>query len=91
MGNVLAFCEFTEEGLRSSALANLAFARTAAQAHGGEVIAVLIGAGAKAVGPAAAKYAPTVVVVGAPAAASHAGLGVEYRFTTAPDTNAPMK
>jgi len=63
MGNVLAFCEFTDGALRSSALANLAFARQAAQAHGGEVIALLVGAGAKAVGAAAAKYAPTVVVV----------------------------
>jgi electron transfer flavoprotein alpha subunit len=72
MGNVLAFCEFTPEGgLRSSALANLAFARQAAQAHGGEVIALLIGAGAKAVGPAAAKYAPTVIVVDDPGLAHY--------------------
>lgn len=63
MGNVLALCEFSEESLRSSALANLAFARTAAQAHGGSVVALLIGAGAKAASGAAATYAPSVVVV----------------------------
>jgi electron transfer flavoprotein alpha subunit len=63
MGNVLAFCEFTGAQLRSSALSNLAFARLAAEAHGGEVIALLIGHGAAAAGPEAAKYAPKVVVV----------------------------
>ena len=66
MGNVLAFCEFIGAQLRSSALANLSFARQAAQAHGGEVIALLVGAGATAAGPAAARYAPRVVVVDAP-------------------------
>src|SRR5688572_10476773 len=63
MGNVLAFCEFADGALKSSALSNLAFARTAAAAHGGEVVALVIGAGAKAAAAAAAKYAPTVVVV----------------------------
>lgn len=63
MGNVLAFCEFEGASLRSSALSNLAFARTAAQAHGGEVIALLIGAGAQAAAGSAAKFAPKVVVV----------------------------
>jgi electron transfer flavoprotein alpha subunit len=63
MGNVLAFCEFNGSTLRTSALANLAFARVAAAAHGGEVIALLVGAGAQAAGAAAAKYAPKVVVV----------------------------
>jgi electron transfer flavoprotein alpha subunit len=63
MGNVLAFCEFNGSALRTSALANLAFARTAAQAHGGEVIALLVGAGAQAAGAAAAKFAPKVTVV----------------------------
>ena len=63
MGNVLAFCEFTGAQLRSSALSNLSFARAAAAAHGGEVVALLIGAGAAAAGPEAAKYAPKVVVV----------------------------
>src|SRR4051812_49456131 len=75
MGNVLAFCEhiITPAGgqLRSSALANLSFARQAAQAHGGEVIALLVGAGAAAAGPEAAKYAPRVVVVDAPALAHY--------------------
>jgi electron transfer flavoprotein alpha subunit len=60
MGNVLAFCEFSGAQLKSSALANLAFARQAAQAHGGNVVALLVAAAA---GPAAAKLAPKVVVV----------------------------
>ena len=63
MGNVLAFCEFSGAALRSSALSNLAFARTAATAHGGDVIALLVGAGAQAASADAAKYAPKVVVV----------------------------
>ncbi|HET9623635.1 MAG TPA: electron transfer flavoprotein subunit alpha/FixB family protein [Kofleriaceae bacterium] len=63
MGNVLAFCEFSGAQLKSSALANLAFARQAADAHGGSVVALLVGAGAAAAGPEAAKFAPKVVVV----------------------------
>ncbi|HTL36435.1 MAG TPA: electron transfer flavoprotein subunit alpha/FixB family protein [Kofleriaceae bacterium] len=63
MGNVLAFCEFQGDALRTSALANLAFARQAAQAHGGDVVALLVGAGAQAASANAAKYAPKVVVV----------------------------
>ena len=63
MGNVIAFSEFNEGQLRSSALANIAFARQAAQAHGGEVIALLIGQGAQAAAPHAAKFAPKVIVV----------------------------
>jgi len=71
MGNVLAFCEFNGAQLKSSALSNLAFARLAAQAHGGEVIALVIGAGAAAAGPEAAKYAPKVVVVDDPGLAHY--------------------
>jgi len=63
MGNVLAFCEFSEGNLRTSALANLAFARDAAKAHNGEVIALLVGPGAAGAGAAAAKYAPKVITV----------------------------
>src|ERR1700689_5534576 len=63
MGNVLAFCEFTGGALRSSALANIAFARAAATAHGGEVIALVVGVGAQAAGAPAAKFAPKVIVV----------------------------
>ena len=63
MGNVLAFCEYNGEQLRTSALANLTFARQAAQAHGGEVIAALVGQGAQAAAPNAAKFAPKVIVV----------------------------
>ena len=63
MGNVLALCEFQGAALRSSALANLSFARTAATAHGGDVVALLVGPGAQAASAAAAKLAPKVVVV----------------------------
>jgi len=63
MGNILALCEFNGPTLRSSALANLSFARTAATAHGGEVVALLVGVGAMAASSDAAKYAPKVIVV----------------------------
>ena len=63
MGNVLALCEFQDAQLRSSALSNLAFARQAATAHGGEVIALLVGHGAQAASAHAAKFAPKVIVV----------------------------
>ena len=63
MGNVLAFCEFTGSSLRSSALSNLTFARQAAEKHGGDVVALLIGKGAGDAGPDAAKYAAKVIVV----------------------------
>lgn len=63
MGNVIAFCEFNGPALRSSALANIAFARAAAHAHGGDVVVLLIGAGAQAASAEAAKYAPKVVIV----------------------------
>jgi electron transfer flavoprotein alpha subunit len=63
MGHVLAFCEFSGSLLRTSALSNLTFARQAASAHGGEVIALLVGPGAAAAGAAAAKYAGKVLTV----------------------------
>ena len=63
MGNILAFCEFNGAALRSSALSNLTFARQAATAHGGEVVVLLVGAGAQAASAHAAKYAAKVVVV----------------------------
>ncbi len=63
MGNVLAFCEFTGSSLRSNALSNLAFARAAAEKHGGEVIALLVGKDASAAGADAARYAGKVVTV----------------------------
>ncbi len=67
MGNVLTFCEFADGNLRSSALSTLTFARAAATAHGGEVIALLVGAGAAAAGANAAKYAAKVITVEDPA------------------------
>ncbi len=63
MGNVLAYCEFTGGQLRTSALSNIAFARLAAKNHGGDVIAVLVGAGSGAAGAHAAKFAPKVITV----------------------------
>jgi electron transfer flavoprotein alpha subunit len=66
MSNVLAFCEFQDGALRTSALSNLAFAREAAKAHGGEVVILLVGHGAQAASAAAAKYAGKVVVVDDP-------------------------
>jgi len=71
MGNVLALCEFSGAQLKSSALSNLAFARLAATAHGGEVVALLVGAGASAAGPEAARFAPKVVVVDDPGLAHY--------------------
>ena len=63
MGNILAFCEYTGSGLRSSALANIALARTAAELHSGDVIILLMGKGASAAADNAAKYAGKVIVV----------------------------
>jgi electron transfer flavoprotein alpha subunit len=71
MGNVLAFCEFSGSQLRTSALSNLTFARQAAGAHGGEVIILLVGAGAAAAGAHAAKYAGKVVTVDDPGLAHY--------------------
>jgi len=78
MGNVLAFCEFGDGALKASALSNLTFARAAAAAHGGDVIALLIGVGAAAAGPAAAKYAKKVITV------EHGDLGHYLAETYAP-------
>jgi len=71
MGNVLAFCEFQSGQLRTSALANLSFARQAAHHHGGDVVALLVGPGAAEAGPAAAKLAPKVITVEDPGLAHY--------------------
>jgi electron transfer flavoprotein alpha subunit len=63
MGNVLAFCEFSDGALKASALSNLTAARTAAQFHGGVVVVLLVGAGAGAAAAHAAKYAQKVITV----------------------------
>ncbi|GAB4511919.1 MAG: FAD-binding protein [Haliangiales bacterium] len=63
MGNVLAFCESSGASLKSNALANLAFARAAAEKHGGEVIILLIGKGVAEAGADAARYASKVITV----------------------------
>jgi electron transfer flavoprotein alpha subunit len=66
MGNILAFCETGDASLRSNALANLSFARAAAEKHGGEVIALLVGKSASAAGADAARYAKKVITVDHP-------------------------
>src|SRR5690349_2187032 len=66
MGTVLAFCETSGSSLRSNALANIAFARQAAQASGSEVVLLLIGKNGDAAAHAA-KFAKKVVVVADPA------------------------
>ncbi len=71
MGNVLAFSEFSDGQLRSSALSNLAAARQMAKHHGGEVVILLVGAGAQAASAHAAKFASKVVVVEDPALAHY--------------------
>jgi electron transfer flavoprotein alpha subunit len=71
MGNVLAFCEFQSGALRTSALANLSFARQAAKLHGGDVVILVVGPGAAAAGAAAAAYAPKVVTVEDPGLAHY--------------------
>lgn len=63
MGNVLAFCESTDQALRTSALSAVTCAREVAGHHGGDVVLLLVGKGAAAAGDDAAKYASKVVVV----------------------------
>lgn len=63
MGNVLVYCEFADGQLRTSALAGLTAARQVAQHHGGDVVILLVGAGAQAASAHAAKYASKVVVI----------------------------
>jgi electron transfer flavoprotein alpha subunit len=63
MGNVLAFCETAGAGLRTNALSCIAFARQAAEKHGGQVVVLLAGSGVKAAADEAARYAAKVVVV----------------------------
>jgi electron transfer flavoprotein alpha subunit len=63
MGNVLAFCEVSGPVLRTNALSCIAFARQAAEKHGGQVVLLMCGAGASAASADAARYAGKVVVV----------------------------
>jgi electron transfer flavoprotein alpha subunit len=66
MGNVLAFCEVAGGTLRTNALSCIAFARAAAEKHGGQVVVLLAGKGVQAASADAAKYAPKVIVVDDP-------------------------
>jgi len=63
MGNVLAFCETSGATLRTNAKSCIAFARQAAEKHGGEVVVLLVGKDSKAAADDAAQYAGKVVVV----------------------------
>src|SRR5919198_41643 len=63
MGNVLAFCETSGGALRTSAKSCIAFARKAADKHGGQVVLLLAGKGVQAASAEAARYAGKVVVV----------------------------
>jgi electron transfer flavoprotein alpha subunit len=63
MGNVLTFIEYQGGQLRGSALSALTAAGALAGPHGGKVVALLVGKGARAAAAEAKKYAPRVVVV----------------------------
>ena len=63
MGNVLAFCEWSGTNLRGSALAALNASRQLAEAHGGQVVALLVGKGAQGAAAEAKKVAPKTLVV----------------------------
>ena len=63
MGNVLAFCEISGAALRTSAKSCIAFARQAAEKHGGQVVLLLAGKGVQAAAADAANYAGKVIVV----------------------------
>jgi electron transfer flavoprotein alpha subunit len=63
MGNVLTYCEFAGQSLRSNALPGIAAARKLAEHHGGDVVVLLVGKGAGAAAADAARYAKKVVAV----------------------------
>src|SRR5262249_15435381 len=63
MGNVVTFIEYGDSTLRGSALSAISAARQLAEKHGGEVVALLVGKGAKAAAGEARKVAKKVVVV----------------------------
>jgi len=70
MGNVLTYCEVNGDKLRTSALSSIAFARQAADKHGGNVVLLLAGKGVKSAAAHAAKYAPKVVIIDSDALAN---------------------
>ena len=59
MGNVLTFIEYQGSTLRGSALSAIAAGRQLAEKHGGEVVALLAGKGAKDAAAEAQKVAET--------------------------------
>jgi electron transfer flavoprotein alpha subunit len=66
MGNILAFCESTGDALRTNAKSCVAFARQAAEKHGGQVVLLLLGKGAQGAAAEAAQYAARVLVIDDP-------------------------
>ncbi len=63
MGNVLTFCEVSGDKVRSSSLSAIAFAREAAEKHGGEVILAVLGKDIAAAAKHGADFAGKVVAV----------------------------
>ena len=61
MPSVVVFCESDEKGIRTASLHALTAGAALAKLQGGEVVAVVIGAGVGAAAAAAAKYAARVL------------------------------
>jgi len=79
MGAVLVFCEVSGTAIRTASLHAVTAARTLATAHGGPVVAVIIGQGVGAAAGDVARYADRVLVfddarLAAPLAETHAPL-----------------
>jgi electron transfer flavoprotein alpha subunit len=78
MPSVVVFCESDEKGLRTASLHALTAGAALAKLQGGDVVAVVIGAGVGAAATDAAKYAPRVL------AYEGAGLSAPLAETWAP-------
>ena len=78
MGAVVVFCESDEKGIRSASLPALTAGAELAKQAGGDLVAVVIGAGVSAAAADAAKYAARVL------AYDGAGLGAPLAETWAP-------
>jgi electron transfer flavoprotein alpha subunit len=78
MPSVVVFCESDEKGIRTASLHALTAGAALAKLQGGEVVAVVIGAGVGAAAAAAAKYVPRVL------AYEGAGLSAPLAETWAP-------
>jgi electron transfer flavoprotein alpha subunit len=78
MPSVVVFCESDEKGIRTASLHALTAGAALAKLQGGDVVAVVIGAGVGAAATHAAKYAPRVL------AYAGAGLSAPLAETWAP-------